>query len=129
VDKAKKQRVPFSLPTLNMPWMETNGTDVVRTIYFPNGQPMDRIHGYMDDFGDFIKHGSWETWTKSGTRELYGHFENDVLDGARFEWNHAGKLSSISVYNHGDLIEYHRENLESHPEFKTAQRLASSKTP
>ena len=124
-DDAKRQRILTSLPTLHMPLVETNGTEVVCTVFFPNGQPMDRIHGYMDKSGKFIRHGVWEMWTQSGARELYGHFEKGDHHGQRFEWSRDGKLSSIHTFNHGQLSEYQYQNLENHPDFKTAQQLGT----
>ena len=123
-DEATRQRILTALPKLKMPLVETNGTDVVSTMFFPNGQPMDRIHGYVDKHGKFIRHGVWERWAKDGTRVLHGHFENGERHGRRFEWDYDGKLSSINVYNHGELIEYASKNLEDHPDFKAAQQLS-----
>ena len=124
-DEAKRQRILTALPKLQMPLVETNGTEVIHTVFFPNGQPMDRIHGYVDKHGKFIRHGVWERWAADGTRVLYGHFENGEHHGRRFEWDRDGKLSSISAYNHGELSEYQYQNLENHPDFKAAQQLGA----
>ena len=63
-----RQQILTSLPALHMPLVETNGSQVVRTVFFPNGQPMDRIQGYVNPSGEFIRHGVWERWRSDGTR-------------------------------------------------------------
>lgn len=124
-DETKRQRILMALPKVHMPLVETNGAEVVHTVFFPYGQPMDRIRGYLDKSRKFIRHGIWERWAADGTRLLYGHFENGEHHGRRFEWDHDGKLSSISAFNHGELSEFQYQNLEHHPDFKAAQQLGA----
>jgi hypothetical protein len=121
----KPERLLAELTKVRMPLIETNGAELAQTVFFPNGQPMDRVCGYVDKSGNFVRHGIWECWAADGTRILYGHFENGEHHGRRFEWDRHGKLCSIIAYNHGELIEFQHENLENHPDFKTAQELGA----
>lgn len=125
MDEATRQSILAAFTKLQMPLVEASGTNVVRTVFFPNGQPMDRIRGYVDKSGKFIRHGVCECWAEDGTRLFYGHFENDEYHGRRFEWNYDGKLSSIAAFSHGELSEYVSENLEEHPDFNAAQQLTA----
>ena len=119
----KRQQILTALPTLQMPLVETNGNQRVRTVFFPNGQAMDRVHGYVAPSGDFIRHEVWEGWWSDGTRSVYGHFENDEHHGRRLEWDRNGKLIVIEAFNRGELSEYESDNLEQHPDYKVAQQL------
>ena len=119
----KRQQTLTTLPSLRMPLTETNGSEVVQTVFFPNGQAMDRIHGYVNESGSFIRHGLWERWSSDGTRSLYGHFENGEHHGRRFEWDRDGKLVVIEAFNRGQLSEYVSDNLEQHPDYKIAHQL------
>jgi len=65
----KREQILSALPTLQMPLVETNGDEVTRTVFFPNGQPLDRTHGYMSPSGEFIRRGVWEYWRPDGTKE------------------------------------------------------------
>jgi hypothetical protein len=124
-EESKRQNILKALPKLQMPLVETNGSQVTRTMFFPNGQAMDRIHGYLDPLGHFIRHGVWERWWPDGTRLLYGHFEDGEHHGRRFEWDRDGKLIVIEAFNRGQLSEYVSDNLEQHPDYKIAQQLLS----
>ena len=123
MEEGKRQKILKALPTLQMPLVETNQSEVIRTVFFPNGQIMDRIHGYVDPSGAFIRHGIWERWRPDGTRSVYGHFENDDHHGRRFEWDRDGKLIVIKTFNRGHVSEYESANLERHPDYKIAQQL------
>lgn len=124
MEEDKRQKILSVLPTLTMPRIETNGTEVTRTVFFPNGQSMDRIHGYVDSTGKFVRHGVWEQWRQDGKRSRYGHFEQGYHHGRRFEWDRDGKLIVIEAFNRGQLSEYKSDNLEQHPDFEAAQLLA-----
>jgi len=126
---SKRRQILNALPTPQIPKVETNGTQIVRTVFFPNGQAMDRIQGYADPSGRFIRQGVWECWEPGGTRTLYGHFEEDEHHGRRFEWDCDGKLIAIAAYDRGELCEYESENLEHHPDFGAAQRLLTGDGP
>jgi hypothetical protein len=123
MEEDKRQQILSVLPTLTMPRVETNGTEVARTVFFPNGQSMDRIHGYVDSTGKFVRHGVWERWWPDGTRSLYGHFEQNNHHGRRFEWDRDGKLIVIEAFNRGQLSEYESDNLEQHQDYEVAQQL------
>ena len=129
MDTRKRQQILEALPTLRMPLVETNDSQVTRTVFFPNGQLMDRIHGYVDSSGAFVRHGVWECWHSNGARSLYGHFENGRLDGRRFEWDRDGRLISIAAYNRDELSEYQFENLDAHPDYDAARRLLTGDAP
>jgi len=110
-----------ALPTLQMPLIETNESQVIRTMFFPNGNPMEQIHGYDDDSGKFIRHGIWQRWRPDGTKSIYGHFENGDHHGKRFEWDQNGKLIVIEAFDRGKLSECEMDNLQQHPDHEAAQ--------
>jgi hypothetical protein len=122
MEEGKRQQILSALPTLKMPVVQTNDSEIIRTVFFPNGQPMDRIHGHLDSSGDFIRHGVWERWWPDGILSLYGHFDEDDHHGRRFEWDRDGKLIVIRAFNRGQLSEYVSDNLEQHPEYEVAQQ-------
>jgi len=122
-EKRKRKKILAVLPTLEMPLVETNGKQCVQTVFFPNGQPMNRIHGYADPSGSFVSHGASEVWWSNGARAVYGRFEAGRPHGRRFQWDEDRKLIVIEVFNHGLLSEYETENLEEHPGYKVAQQL------
>lgn len=84
---------------------------------------MDRIHGYVDPSGKFIRHGVWERWWPDGTRSIYGHFYEDYHHGRQFEWNRSGNLIAIEAFDQGQLSEFESDNLEKHPDYEVAQQL------
>jgi len=129
MDEEKRQQILTALPTLAMPLVETNGTEVTRTVFFPNGQTMDRIQGYLDPSGRFIRHGVWEQWWPDGTRSLYGHFDKGDHHGRRFAWDRDGRLIVIEAFNRGQLSEYESKNLEQHPDYKVAQQVLARDRP
>lgn len=122
-DDPKRPALLKSLQTLQMPLIETNGNEIVRTVFFPNGKAMDRVHGHVNLSGKFIRHGIWERWQSDGTLSLYAHFENDELHDRRFHWNEDGSLNSIDAFDHGELSEYKSTNLEQDPDYGLAQQL------
>ena len=106
-----------------MPEDRALGNGIIRTVYFPDGSPLERVQGYLDASGRFMKHGVWETWYPDGKREVYGHFEHGDHHGQRYEWKEDGKLIRIEAFNHNDLTEFQSEHLELHPEYENARRL------
>ncbi len=46
--------------------------------------------------------------------------------GQRFEWDRDGKLITIKIFNHNELVEYESEGLEARPEYAEAQRLLAT---
>jgi hypothetical protein len=66
-----------------------------------------------------------ESWHSNGKRFQYGRFEKGREHGTRFEWDLGGKLVTITVFNRGEITEEVSENLEKHPEYKTAQKLTA----
>ena len=122
-DKRKRKKILAALPTLEMPLVETNGNQCVRTVFFPNGQAMHRIHGYVDPSGSFVHHGVSELWWPNGARSVYGHFEDGEPHGRRFAWDRDRKLIVIEAFDQGRLSEYESENLEKHPDYKAAEQL------
>jgi hypothetical protein len=128
LDEAKtRENSIHKLASLEIPKLETNGTVVIQTVFFPNGQPMDRQETSVFD-GRFVKNGVWEMWYSDGKRKLHGHFRNGELDGRRFEWNRSGELTVIEGFKAGELTEYESTNLTNHPDYAVAQKLnASSK--
>jgi hypothetical protein len=126
LDKSNnKENSLRKLVALEMPKLETNGEVVIQTVFFPNGQPMDRqetsvLHGRL------IKHGIWEMWYPDGKRQLHGYFRNGELNGRRFEWNRSGDLTAIERFKAGELTEYESTNLTNHPDYAVAQKLSAS---
>lgn len=126
LDEAKNREDSIhKLAALEMPKLETNGTVVIQTVFFPNGQPMDRQETSVFD-GRFVKHGVWEMWYSDGKRQLHGHFRNGELDGRRFEWNRSGELTAIEGFKAGELTDYESTNLSNHPDYAVAQKLNAS---
>ena len=123
IDESKRKQILKALPTLEMPLVETNGSQVIRTVFYPNGEAMDRIHGFANAHGDFIRHGVWEQWRSDGTRTAYGYFENGERHGRTFVWDQDGKLIRIEGFNRGQLCEYEHDDLEQHPDYEIAQEL------
>jgi hypothetical protein len=113
------------LAALEMPKFETNGAVVIQTVFFPNGQPMDRQETSVLD-GRLVKHGVWEMWYSDGKRQLHGYFRNGKLDGRRFEWDRSGVLTAIEGFEAGKLTEYESTNLTNHPDYAVAQKLNAS---
>jgi hypothetical protein len=98
-DPEKREKLMQNLDTLKMPRIETNGNHVIKTFFFPNGQPMEWCEGYSNSIGGF------------------------VLDGYRFQWDIQSKLTCIDKFTHGVLSEHETKSLEQHPEYKAAQKL------
>lgn len=113
-----------SVTKLTMPIDQAEGDRITTTVFFPDGQPLERIRGYRTGSGEIIQDGLWERWSPGGTRLVYGHLVDGQHDGPRYEWDRKGILSSISIYTKGVLTEYHYRNLRDHPEFKTAQQVS-----
>ena len=107
-----------------MPAEHVEGDHRVLTVFYPDGQPIEREQGYRDSSGQFVRHGTWETWYPDGKRECYASLEHGVHHGRRFNWDWNGNLSAIEKFNHNELIEYESQNLEAHPEYAEAQRLS-----
>ena len=126
LDGEKRSQTIDTILHLEMPKIETAGTKSVHTMFYPSGQPMDRAEGYVAADGKFVRHGVWESWYANGKRRSYGHFENGKHHGRRFEWDFDGKLIVIERFTHDTLTEYKSENLESHPEYKTALELTTN---
>lgn len=122
-DRDKRPALIASILRLAMPDVREEGGVVTRTVFYPNSQPMDRIHGRIDAAGRFVKDGAWESWYRDGKRELYAQYVNGEMHGRRFNWNHDGKLGSIEGFAHDTLTEYETENLDRHPDYKVAEQL------
>jgi hypothetical protein len=118
IDGTKRGLILTVLPTLEMPLIETNQSQVIKTVFFPNGQPLDSIQGYINSSGKFIKHGVHKLWQQNGSIRLYENYENGQRHGYKFAWDGEGKLITI---NSGHI--YTHEDLERYPEFKTAQEI------
>ena len=112
--------------TLTMPIQKSEGDKLTKTVFFPDGRPLEQLEGYKSDSGKFVRHGIWEQWSPDGTRLVYGHFKNGEHDGPRYAWDRDGNLSSISAYNKGALSDFDYENLAGHPEYKTAQQVGGA---
>jgi len=123
MDESKRGPLIESILRLEMPEVRTEGGVVTHTVFYPSGQPMDRVQGRVDAPGHFVRDGIWESWHPDGKREVYGHYQNGLHHGRRFEWNRDGKLSSIIGFTHDELTEYETENLERHPDYKVAEQL------
>ncbi len=119
----KRQKVLQSLPTLVMPLTETNGSVIVQTVFFPNGQPLERVHGYYDSSQRLIRHGNWERWWSDGTRKCVASYINGKCHGPLFQWQDSGELFAIDTFNHGDFIHGQFKNLEKHPDYLLAIQL------
>ncbi len=120
----KREHMLVSLSDLEMPKVDTNGTQLTHTVFHPNGQPMDRFQAYMDKDGRLVKHGVREMWYPDGKRQLYDHFDDGDVDGRRFAWNRDGVLTEIAGFDKGELTEYESKNLTNHPDYGIAQQLA-----
>lgn len=112
------------LSKLGMPLIEKDGDRVRYTVFNPNGQPLDRFQAYLDDQGNVIKDGIWESWHPNGRRQVYGHYKDGIVHGRRFAWDRGGNLQSIEGFRDGELVEYQSENLVDHPDYETAQELS-----
>jgi len=108
---------------LKMPVFESEGDRITTTVFFPDGQPLERVQGYKSASGEFISNGIWEQWSSKGTLLVYGHFVDGEHHGPRYEWDRDGNLSSIKAYTKGTLSDYASENLAGHPEYKAAQQV------
>ena len=123
-DGSKKERILRSLATLEMPLDRIEGDRVVRTVFYPDGSPMERVRGVLDSDGHLVRHGTWERWHADGRREVYGHLDKGEYHGRRFSWDQDGKLIAIESFSHGESAEFAWERLEHHPDFETARQLA-----
>jgi hypothetical protein len=121
----KRDALVESLRALEIPRVEKRGGRVIRTYYYPDGKPMERYEGYLNDSGSFVKDGAWERWYPNGRKELYGHLRDGEHHGRRFDWNDDGTLAVIEAYNHGNTSEFESQNLERHPDFAKAKELAA----
>lgn len=119
---SRREGYILKLETLEMPKLETNGSVVAQTVFFPSGQPLDRFESNISE-GRLIKHGVWEAWYPDGKRELYGHYKNGQLEGRRFQWDREGTLTAIEGFKAGELTEYESTNLTNHPDYSLAQKL------
>lgn len=123
------ERVKQNIGKVEMPRVQVEGDSAVLTLYYPDGGLMERFQGRLDSKGEFINDGVWETWRVDGKRQLYGHFQNGEHHGRRFEWDSEGKLIVIEAFDHGSLSEYEGENLERHPDYEVARKLAGEPRP
>jgi hypothetical protein len=77
-DRSKRDALIESIQKLQMPQEEVKGSVIIRTVFYPNGQPMDRVQGYRGADGQFVRNGFWESWYPGGKRSDYGHFRDDI---------------------------------------------------
>ena len=70
-----------AIDALKIPEEHAEGDHLVLTLSYPNGKPMERVQGYRDGRGQFVRHGTWEIWHLGGKRECYGHFDHGMLHG------------------------------------------------
>ena len=102
---------------------------ITRTFFYPDHKPLMRVEGYLDSKGHFVRNGLSVTWHPSGRMESHRSYKAGVVDGPSYRWDQDGKLSSISVYEHGDLTDFAAENLEMRKGYEAAKRLASEALP
>jgi hypothetical protein len=125
-DFVKKQNTLATIEALEMPLIEKDGSNVVATVFYPDGTPLRRKRGYYEPAGKLARNGVSEVWCATGEISLYDNYRDDKLDGKRFEWSNGGKLSSIEGFRVGELTEYESKNLERHPDYKLAQAIAAT---
>jgi len=75
----RSELVLKNLMTLEVPLVENDGQKETRTLFFPDGSPMERIEGRVDPSGKFIRHGKWERWDLDGEKMDDSTFENDQM--------------------------------------------------
>jgi hypothetical protein len=121
-DQSQREPLLQSIRTLEIPEERVEGDHRVLTVYYPDGHPMERVQGYRDSSGRFVRHGIWETWHANGKRSCYGHLEQGEHHGPRFEWDQDGKLMCVETFNHGELVGYESEHLASRPDYEEALR-------
>jgi hypothetical protein len=123
LDSEDRDALIKTLSGIRMPKYESVGNRTVKTLYFPNGRPLERFEGVLTDEGDFVADGIWEMWYPNGQRRVYGHFREGRHDGRRFEWDRDGRLIAIAGYRDNELTEYVAESLDRHPDFTKAMEL------
>ncbi len=123
-----RERGPLlrTIGTLNMPEEHAEGDHLVLTVFYPDGKPLERVRGYREASGQFVKHGTRETWHPDGKREHYQHFDRGMPQGWGFDWDWDGNLTCIHKHNRIDIVEYKYQNLESHPAYAEARRLIAT---
>jgi hypothetical protein len=103
------------LEDLEEPSEHKVGDRVIRTYCFPDGQPLERVEGYLEANGKFVRDGMRERWLASGKRGFRESHRRGQKHGRKLEWDEDGKLRSISTYVDDQLVSYQRENLDILP--------------
>ena len=116
-DENKRGPLVRTIGALKIPEEHAEGDHLVVTLFYPDGKPMERVQGYRDGRGQFVKHGSRETWHFEGKRESYGHLDHGMHHGLRFDWDWDGKLTTIEKFDHNQIIQYDSQDLEARPEY------------
>jgi hypothetical protein len=124
-DSGKREPLVRSIKGLEMPEERPEGDHSVLTLFFPVGRPMERVHGYRQATGQFVRDGPWESWHANGKRRSYRHLDHGQLHEPSFKWDDDGKLTCIQSFNHDELVGYESTNLASRPEYAEAQRIAA----
>jgi hypothetical protein len=126
-EAGKRESLLKSIRALEIPEERVESARVVITVRYPDGRLMERVEGYRDPGGQFVRHGLFETWHANGKRQCYGHCDRGTHHDRRFEWNDEGKLITIEVFDHNELADYESEDLEKHPDYEEARRVAEGR--
>ena len=123
-DENKRAPLLRTIGALTIPEEHVEGDHLVLTVSYPDGLPMERVQGYRDSSGQFVKHGTCETWHLGGIRESYSYLDHGMLHGTRFGWDWDGKLTSIQTFDHNKFVDYQSQATSKRvPEYAEAQRL------
>jgi len=120
---AQLETAPGRAASIEMPLVDTNGSNLTLTFFYPSGTRLVRCRGYFDSAGGFVRDGVLEQWDSDGKIHLYNHYKRGRIDGSRFSWGRDGKLSCIEGFRSGQLVEFESENLERHPDYPLAEKI------
>jgi hypothetical protein len=126
--EADREKTLKGLSTLEMGLIFVCQGHVNRNLFYPNGQAMLGVGGYMDSSFNLVCDGICERWWPNGKRRHYGRFRDNRPHGPQFHWNRDGRLTAIEVFDRGRLVEHSAENVTDHPAYKNAQELAAKDT-
>ena len=126
-DPNKRGPLLRTIATLTIPEEHAEGDHLILTVSYPDGLPMERVRGYRDTSGRFVRHGTCETWHPDGKRERYEHFDRGMRHGRGFQWDEDGKLTSVYQYKHNQLVNYESHYFQGRPEYAEAQRLIGTR--
>ena len=74
---------------------------VVKEELYADGKLASRVEGYVDENGEFVRHGERATWYERGQKKMEMHYADGLAHGPRLTWYDTGQMWARGAYVNG----------------------------